>query len=447
MSGVNLQARAAEESGDAETLDAFPSLSEQLAIGGKTLLALAKGRRRYFRAVSSVLGALALYARWKAAGSDPDTLHHTHQQAAKRLADLARKNGGAWVKAAQFFSTRSDILPQGYIEALQPLQDEAHAIPFKELEKSLATALGKNWRNHFKSFNETPVATASIAQLHAAVLYDGTPVAVKIRLPGVKKTFLQDVESFNLIVQLISPWVREIDLVQVINQLVQMTIEELDFRNEAENLRRFSKLPHLSGIRVPTLHPALCSDTLMVTSWEEGERMRNYLDKHPEDASRLLNLLLGSYLQQVTRFGVFQADPHPGNFLINSKGEIVILDYGAMGRLSSDEVKRYSRLLYGLMGFMGEVNIADLFVEAGFVGGNAEVLQLLSDYMFTDRLKNMRPMDALEEVLTLFRQHRIQIPDSYVALSRVLITLGGMMLSYNVPMDWSPPERRKPTTA
>lgn len=444
MAEVNLRVRTDQKADEDSQRSDFLSLGDQLAIGGKTLLALAKGRRRYVRAITAVVSVFSIYARWKALGGDAERLPTVHREAAEKLANLARKNGGAWVKAAQFFSTRSDILPQSYIDALQPLQDEAQPIPFKRLEKSLINALGKNWRGYFKDFNPIPIATASIAQLHAATLTDGTPVAVKIRLPGVKKTFLQDVESFNLIVQLISPWIKEIDLVQVINQLVQMTIEELDFRNEAENLRRFAKLSHLPGIRVPTLHPKLSSESIMVSGWEEGERLRNYLEKHPDQAPQLLNLLLGSYLQQVTRFGVFQADPHPGNFLVNSKGEIVILDYGAMGRLSSDEVKRYSHLLYGLMGFLGDVDIAELFVEAGFVGGNAEVLKLLSDYMFTDKLQNMRPMDALEEVLTLFRQYRITIPDSYVALSRVLITLGGMMLAYNVPMDWSPPEQRKP---
>jgi ubiquinone biosynthesis protein len=415
----------------------------KLALGGQTLLALARGRKRYLRAVRALLSVSSTYASWRATGK-PEGLEKAHHRAGMKLAELARQNGGGWVKAAQFFSTRSDVLPKEYVQALQQLQNDAAPVPFKSLEKVLSRSLGARWQRHFREVDETPVATASIAQLHRARLKNGTDVALKIRLPGVKKTFLEDAQSITLLARWATPLVKELDINQIVAQLVQMTTEELDFRHEAENLKRFAKLPHDKYIRVPQLHEKLSSEALLVTNWEEGQRLREYLDAHPEEAAHLLNLLLGSYLQQVTRFGIFQADPHPGNFLVNGKGEIVILDYGAMGRLSSNEVKSYSRLLYGLMGFLGPVNIGELFVEAGFIGGSPEVLQSLAEYVFTDKLKHEQPVLAIEEIMKTFRENRILIPDSYVALSRVLITLGGFMLNYNVPMDWTPPEKRSP---
>lgn len=414
----------------------------RLALGGQTLLALTRGRKRYLRALRTAFAVSGIYARWRATGSQDD-LHAAHHRAGLRLAALARQNGGGWVKAAQFFSTRSDILPPAYINALQLLQNDAEPIAFAEVEKVLARSLGKRWREHFTEVVETPVATASIAQLHRATLKDGTQVALKVRLPGVRNAFLQDAKSFTLLARWASPLVKELDVNQIVAQLIQMTTEELDFRHEAENLKRFARLPHDSSIRVPQLHESLSSECLLVTGWEEGRRLREYLDDNGDEAARLLNILLGSYLQQVTRFGIFQADPHPGNFLVNSKGQIVILDYGAMGRLSSHEVKSYSRLLYGLMGFLGPVDVGQLFVDAGFVGGSPEVLKSLADYVITDKLKHLPPLLAVEEVLTTFRENRIRIPDSYVAISRVLITLGGFMLNYGVPMDWTPPERRQ----
>lgn len=412
------------------------------ALGGQTLLALTRGRKRYLRALRTLLAVSGIYARWRATGTKTD-LQEAHHRAGLRLAALARHNGGGWVKAAQFFSTRSDILPPAYIQALQALQNDAEPIAFGEVEKVLAKSLGKQWRERFISVDETPVATASIAQLHRAVLTDGREVALKVRLPGVQKNFHEDARSFTLLARWAAPLVKELDLNQIVAQLIQMTTDELDFRHEAENLKRFARLPHGDMIRVPQLYEHLSSESLLVTGWEEGRRLREYLDETPQEAARLLNILLGSYLQQVTRFGIFQADPHPGNFLVNTQGQIVILDYGAMGRLSSREVKSYSQLLYGLMGFAGSVDIGQLFVDAGFVGGTPEVLKALSDYMFTDKLKRSQPLQAMEEVLDIFREHHIRIPDSYVAISRVLITLGGFMLNHDVRMDWTPPETRQ----
>ncbi len=404
-------------------------------------MALVSGRDRYARALRVLTSVSGIYARNRSNGKKGN-LDNAHQRAGEKLANLAKRNGGAWVKAAQFFSTRSDILPPAYIDALQVLQNEAEPVPFARLKKTLERNLGRKWRHYFQDIDEEPIATASIAQIHYAVLKDGTPVALKIRLPGVRKTFLQDAKSFTLLARWAAPLIKELDLNQIVEQLVQMTMEELDFRREADNLVRFSRLSHLDGIRVPTLFPKLSGESLLVTSWEEGDRLRDHLDANPDDADRLLNTLLGSYLQQVTRFGIFQADPHPGNFLVNPDNQIVILDYGAMYRLTGEEVRSYSRLLFGLMGFLGDVDIGQLFIDAGFKGGNAEVLESLSAYMFSDKLKHEKPMAAMEEILETFREYQIHIPDSYVALSRVLITLGGFMMAYDVTMDWSPPEQR-----
>lgn len=423
--------------------DSPPSSAAKQPVGRarQALAGLLSGRQRYLRASVTLTEIATLYARWRIFnGRRP--LEEVHANAGQKLATLARRNGGAWVKAAQFFSTRADILPEAWITSLQTLQNDATPIDFSQIQGVLAQGLGRNWCDYFDWIDATPVATASTAQLHRAKLKNGPEVALKVQLPGVKESFLQDMASFRLLAKYANPLVKELDLVQIVACLVDMTLEELDFRHEARNLQAFSRLPHPSYIKVPHLYDSLTREQLLVTSWEEGARLREHLDANPDNAPHLLNLLLGSYLQQVTRFGLFQADPHPGNFLVNSQGQLVIVDYGALGRLTRDEVTRYSHLLYGLMGFHGAVDIGALFIEAGFEGGTPEVLQSLAEFITTDKLKQMAPLAALEEILSSFRRHHIRIPDSYVALSRVLITLGGFMLHYNAPMDWTPPEQR-----
>lgn len=416
------------------------NLGPSAALGTRALGGLISGRGRYFRALTTFAEVLAIYGRMKT--SQTRTLEQAHRDAAARVARLCRRNGATWVKAAQFLSCRPDILPQAYIDALAPLQNDAQVVHFDQLKPALINAWGDDWTRHFEVFDLVPVATASIAQVHHARLKTGEEVAVKVRLPEVAAQFDQDASLFRLLARLAAPLVRELDVIQITEQLLTMTATELDFRNEAGNLRRFARLPHPPGIQVPPLFDELSGEATLVTGWVQGQRLRDYLAQHPDQAQALLGRLVGSYLQQVTRFGLYQADPHPGNFLVDEQGTITILDYGVVGRLTPDEVRRYSRLLFGLLGFEGEVDMAELFREAGFVGGDAATLEQLSRYVLTDQLNREHPVQALQALQEALRAQRIQIPDSYIGISRVLITLGGLMMAYGVPFDWTPPERR-----
>lgn len=415
-------------------------LRDNVTIGRQAVSSLFAGRGRYVRALTTLAEVLSIYGRGKASRSLD--LMQQHALAAERVAKLCRHNGATWVKAAQFLSCRPDILPQPYIDVLAQFQNEAPVRHFDELKPVLIAAFGEDWAQHFSAFDLVPAATASIAQVHRATLTSGEDVAVKIRMPDVARLFTQDSRIFRLLARLLAPLVRELDVVQITEQLLTMTATELDFRNEAENLRRFARQPHPPGIAVPPLFDALSGEQVLVTGWVQGHRLREYLDAHPSQAAPLLNRLFASYLQQVTRFGIYQADPHPGNFIVDDAGCITILDYGVIGRLTPDEVRRYSRLLYGLMGFEGDVDVGELFRQAGFVGGDAATLQTLSDYVLTDRLKNEHPVQAVQALLDALRAEKIQMPDSYVGISRVLITLGGFLMAYKVPFDWTPPERR-----
>lgn len=404
------------------------------------LTGLVAGRRRYARALVAFADIGRLYAGH--ALRRKGELNAVHVEAAQRLVTLCRANGAIWVKAAQFFSCRPDVLPVEYITALQTLQNEARPVSFRKIREELERALGRDWAQHFRSFDTEPAATASIAQVHRAVLADGTAVAVKVRLPGVVTLFRQDMRVFRMLARLLAPLFRELDFAQITEQLIDMTSRELDFRQEAQNLMHFARIDHPSRIHTPTLVPHLSRDAVMVTEWVEGDRLRDHLDRHPEQAADLLGLLFASYLQQVTRAGLYQADPHPGNFLVSKEGEITILDFGTIGRLSQGEVKRYSRLLYGLMGFEGNVDVGQLFVDAGFVGGNPDTLRELALYVLSDRLKHANPAEAMTDLLEKFRENHVYIPDSYIGIARVLITLGGFLMHYNVPFDWTPPEQR-----
>ena len=409
--------------------------------GAAALGSLLAGRRRYARALGVFGEVASLYARHKLS-SQGRTITDVHKDAAERVTQLCRRNGAIWVKAAQFFSCRPDVLPLEYIQSLQTLQNEGMQISFSYIDKALSRAWGSEWRGRFLEFSEIPIAVASIAQVHRAKLLNGQDVAVKVRLPGIVQLFEQDAKVFRFLAELAAPFFRQLDFPQITEQLLEMTAVEMDFRNEAQNLERFARIPHPPRIRVPVLEQKMGAANVLVTHWEEGVRLREHLDENPDQAADLLTLLFGSYLQQVTRVGLYQADPHPGNFIVSPAGEIVILDFGAIGKLTPQEVRHYSRLLFGLMGFEPNVDIGQLFVDAGFVGGAPDTLRDLALYVLSDRMNGDNVAYAMEDIIEKFRENHVRIPDTYIGIARVLITLGGLLMHYNVPFDWTPPEQR-----
>lgn len=405
---------------------------------------LVGGRARHARAVRAGVQVLRTYRRHYLTfprgdvAARAESMAAAHRKAAARLARLCEENGASWVKAAQFFSCRPDVLPKEYIVALQKLQNDARPVSFDLLRPILVARWGADWETRFASFDPRPIATASIAQVHRARLASGEDVAVKIRLPEVVTHFRQDETTFRLLARMLAPLVRELDLAQVVEQLLAMTLSELDFRTEAANLQRFAVLPHRPRIRVPVLFPEMSGEDVMVTGWVHGNRLRDHLDGHPEQAADLLGELFASYVQQVTQFGMYQADPHPGNFIVDPDGNVTILDFGALAEISAEERDNYARLLFACVSGRSE-GIGELFLKAGFVGGSEQTLQMLAEYILTDRLKRNGLSEGMIDLMELFREENVRMPDSWVAIARVLITVGGFLMAYDVPFRWDQP--------
>lgn len=392
------------------------------------------GIGRYRRALTTFLRILLTYGQqgWSAANRS-----EAHTRCAKQLALLCEQNGVTWIKAAQFFSSRPDILPPEYLRELQRLQDTVKPISFAALSKQLEKTWEKRWLTRFIYFSPEPVATASIAQVHKAQLTSGEWVAVKVLLPGVRRIFEQDSLVFDWAAGVLRPLVQEVDTQQITQQLLETTRKELDFSYEAAHHEMFEQCSHIAGVRVPKLYKSLSTSEVLVTEWVEGVRLRDYLSINSEKAELLLQRLFMSYFQQVTQFGMFQADPHPGNFLVDEDENIVILDFGAMGILSTQETQAYQALFTGLIqNNLTNNEVSHLFQQAGFVGGEPQRLKELATYMLTNRLATESPWLAMQNIMAQLRAERVEIPNSYINISRVLITLGGLLQLYQVLPPW-----------
>ena len=358
-----------------------------------------------------------------------------HQDIAAALVSLFRDNGGAWIKFAQFLSCRPDLLSPAYINAFTELREQAPAAHFDDVQPWLEQLLGRQWTDRFSAFNIIPVATASIAQVHKARLSDGRQVAVKLQLPRVQEEFSQDAAALRALARLLAPLMRELDLRQVVEQLIRTTERELDFELEAQNMQEFARLPHIPGIIIPEVIPELGSSRLLVSEWIDGPSLSQLLEDNPEEARPLLERLMNSALQQVLQFGLFHADPHPGNFIVTPDNQLAVLDMGAVQHVSATQRTSYTALLLRLLG-QGEQPLQPLFEAAGFGGVDEEQLEKLSQALISARDDPDATLtDNLGTLLDEFRRLRLIIPDPFVARVRVLITIGGLVSKHGIPFS------------
>ena len=269
---------------------------------------LVYGGDRYLKAVKAALAVERGYRRYRRkivnASQEAKAQHLSalHRKNAEIVCAVCRKNGATWIKFAQFLSCRPDILPPEYITALQGLQNSADPILFEELRPTLEDAWGADWEARFSEFNQVPKATASVAQVHQARLATGEEVAVKIRIPQVVDRFRQDALAFRSIAILVSPLIRGLDIKHVTDQLISMTLEELDFETEAKNMLKFAKLKHIHSISVPRFYDQLSTDKILVTEWRGGKPLAEYLQAHPDQAKTVLGYphwigITGSYMR------------------------------------------------------------------------------------------------------------------------------------------------------
>ena len=360
-------------------------------------------------------------------------LAQTHYKGAVKLAKLFHDNGAIWVKFGQFLSSRTDILPLQYISELEKLQDDAKPATFPSIDIVLSEEWGRDWRRRFARFDEVPVAAASVAQVHRAVLHSGESVAVKVQLPHARRLFKQDSTVFKALATVGAPMITHFDLKQVIDQIVEMTLRELDFMQEEANLKKFESQPHSPLIHVPHLYQDMSSDRVLVTEWIDGIKLTEYLNRNPAKAELLLRELLSSYVQQITAFGVYHADPHPGNFLVMADGRVAVLDYGAIGELTPEETRNYALLLQVLFGkIQSDIPLGELFRKAGFIARDQQVFEEVAELILKEALRKAGSTDILGLALNRMRDLKVQIPDSFVSVARVVLTFGGLLKTYGV---------------
>jgi predicted unusual protein kinase regulating ubiquinone biosynthesis (AarF/ABC1/UbiB family) len=273
--------------------------------------------------------------------------------AVPEAAELARdveELGPTYIKLAQLLSTRPDIIPPAYAEALARLQDRVAPFPYAEVEKILADELGVRLSKAFRSIEEKPIAAASIAQVHYAVMRDGREVALKVQRPGIREQVLDDLEAMAEIAAFLEAHTEfggRFGLTLLFDEFRKSMLRELDFRQEALHLVTLgNNMREIPEIVVPQPVPDFSTSRVLTMEFVPGTKITALgpLAKMELDGEKLADALFRAYLKQMLRDGLFHADPHPGNvFLVDHK--IALIDLGMVARVRPALQDRLLQLL------------------------------------------------------------------------------------------------------
>lgn len=354
-------------------------------------------------------------------------LSRPQKRAPERLCLSLARLGPTFIKFGQALSMRRDLLPDEYVLALQSLQEKIAPFPAQEAIREIEQGLGRPIQQLFARFDPEPLAAASVAQVHAAELPDGRRVIVKVRRIGIKAQIDRDMRALMMLARLataVKPRLRDYQPLRLIDEIWSNLRREIDFRQEARNIRRFAAgIAEWPTIHIPNAVDDLVSETVIVQERSGGRRIDDPAIRH--DGPRLAQNFVDAYLYQIFVLGVFHGDPHPGNIFITSEGKICFHDFGLVGFL--DRAKRRQLAAFTNAFIHEDADwLLDAAIDLGVLGGEmnrAEIrrglAEIIADYAAVP-LKDWSLADAFLRVTRLGQAHNVFLPYDLVVLMRAM---------------------------
>jgi len=359
------------------------------------------------------------------------------ESAARRFRKVLSELGPTYIKLGQILSTRADVLPREYVQELALLQDAVPPEPIEHVLKQIESSFGRPLQEIFESFDETPLASASIAQVHKARTHEGQDVVVKVQRPGIRERIRADLDLLYYAAKALEAVFEETGLYTptgIIEEFDQAVHEELDFLNEARNLREFAQT-HAKRPRwvIPKVYDQLTTPTVLTMECLHGEKIRTAdITKH--DRVALAETLVDDAFRQLFEDGLFHGDPHPGNILLMEGDRFGLLDFGMVGRVSRSmqetlvlivlaislkDGETLARIIYRMATPDRRTNLA------AFVRDIQSVLD--SHLTQTKTLGQIDAKQLVPEVLNMAVRYHIRIPKEYAILSRAAIAIEGII--------------------
>jgi len=370
----------------------------------------------------------------------------------RRLRRALEELGPAFIKFGQILSTRPDLVPDDYGRELARLQDRLPPFASEAAREVIAEELGQPVEELFATFVDPPLAAASIAQVHAAELADGTQVVVKVQRPGIESLVETDVHillRLAALAQRTIPEARQLDLVGLIHQFARTIRQEMDFSLEAANAERMAaNFKEQPRVVVPKVHWDYTSRRVLVMERVSGIRITDFerYDLVGAERTRVARICADAYLKMLLEDGCFHADPHPGNLMVLEGDRVAFLDFGQWGNVGSD--KEVQEFFDAFIAFVNRDfdRLVDYFIRRGMAHGESpppgfrdrfrrELQDFLEPY-YGRTLKQINAGDYINRVLRLAMDLNLRVPSELYLINKVLLSLEGLVRQLDPGFDF-----------
>ncbi len=361
------------------------------------------------------------------------------QEMGYRLRHLLEELGPTFIKLGQLLSIRSDLLPVEVIRELELLQDQVNEVPINEIKEKIQDEFGRAVEDVFVRFSETPAGSASIGQVHEAVLPAGQKVMVKIQRPKIKETVDEDLGILKDLSKMLEnhyDWARQYHITDLMDELAESIKNELDYMEEGRNTETIQlQFENHNDIKVPDIYWDYTTAEILTMEMIDGIKITEIpqLSLSQDEKRHIADRLVESFVIQILEEGFFHGDPHPGNILyIPDTKQLGFIDLGQIGRLSSRKRYDVTTLMIGLMN-----EDTDLLVKAMYrlmyVPSTVDEKQFYDDIDRIRKKFSHTPLGELNfgltinELFSIAQNHQIYIPTDFMMLGKTLITLEGII--------------------
>ncbi|MDD9938681.1 MAG: AarF/UbiB family protein [Myxococcales bacterium] len=365
-----------------------------------------------------------------------EELEPVNERASAVLLDLAFDLRGVIIKMCQAIATRSDRFPPSFIDQLKQCHDAVPSKPFEVVKVHVERELGKSLDEAFHSFEPEPIASASLAQVHAAVLHDGSKVAVKVQYPDIQEIVQTDLRNMRRACR-IYEWLdpQPLELLPLLEELAKHISYELDFEREADSADRVRELfKNNDTVVVPRIHRELSTKRVLVMELVSGTKIteKNAILEMGLTPRDVLQDLMHIFVHMIMADGFFQADPHPGNLMVTPEGRIIVLDFGLSKELPDGFGLGLFELMFSMM-TLNEAAMIKAFTALGFQTktGDTKTFVAIARRMMrrsdTGRFEGEFTEEMTDELFDAIREDPVvSVPSDFVLVGRVFSLLSGI---------------------
>ncbi|GAK11178.1 AarF/ABC1/UbiB kinase family protein [Geomicrobium sp. JCM 19039] len=354
----------------------------------------------------------------------------------ERLRNALEELGPTFIKLGQMVSTRQDLFPKHIVDELVELQDNVTAFKYSEVKAIVEEELNMPIEKAYKSFDELPIAAASIGQVHKAELDDGTIVAVKVARPNIKETIEKDLDILHDIARLFTQrfrWAEYYRLEEIADEFAEAIRNEVDYTLEIRNTEKMRmNMKKFSLIQVPEIYEPLCTRKMITMSFIDGDSLHDWEPPNEDIRQQFARELADAFLQQVLIDGFFHSDPHPGNFIVTRDEKICMLDYGQIGRLNKSMRNQFVDYVISLTrGDPDDVarsvyTMADVPDTVDPEEFSEEVEYLLDKY-YEQPFEEVKIGEAINDIFSASHRYNIRIYKEYTLLAKAFITVESIL--------------------